>query len=502
LRENKSIHQKSHRKYFLILLLFLPLLSFSNFDFNRNCQQAMQAILDLRLDDARLLIAEEKKLHPENGFTLYLEHYSDCIELIVTEDIQVYNRLIDSYSKRMSLLDKVDDGTPYSSWLQAEILFQTGLAQVKFGTRINGVTKMLSSFERIKSHRRKYPDFWQNRKLTGVFNIVLDNIPPFLRWAADLFGYTGDSLLGLYQLENYADQARNLPGLAEEGLIMVNLGYLLARDEEKAFETFKDIDPSLLEPVLVKYLYSNSATFVYRNDIALNILSGIDKSELQVGFYALPYATGRCKLNHLEPDAKVYLEDFIENYEVLDYKKAACNRLSYSYFLEGNMEKYEEYKAKVFSIGQTLRDRDQEAVLESSDPLLPHADLLRARFLCDGGYFDKALEMVNAIRPESMNEKAYRLEYHYRKGRILQLSGNVDQAIPELTRAYEEGKTEPATFATRAALYLGKIFEDRKEYALAVQWYERCLQTFSQEHTTQGVEESASKSLRRLKGKF
>ncbi len=34
----------------------------------------------------------------------------------------------------------MDDGSPYNSWLQAEILFQTGLAQVKFGTRINGVS--------------------------------------------------------------------------------------------------------------------------------------------------------------------------------------------------------------------------------------------------------------------------------------------------------------------------------------------------------------------------
>jgi len=92
LRDNKSIHQISHRKYFLIFLLFLPILSFSNFDFNRNCQQAMLAILDLRLVDARLIISQEKNLHPENGFSVYLEHYSDCIELIVTEDIRIYNR--------------------------------------------------------------------------------------------------------------------------------------------------------------------------------------------------------------------------------------------------------------------------------------------------------------------------------------------------------------------------------------------------------------------------
>ncbi len=52
---------------------------------------------------------------------------------------------------------------------------------------------MLSSYKRIKEHRQKYPQFWQNQKLTGIFNIILNNIPPFLRWAADIFGFNGDS---------------------------------------------------------------------------------------------------------------------------------------------------------------------------------------------------------------------------------------------------------------------------------------------------------------------
>jgi hypothetical protein len=176
-------------------LLFLS--SYANFDYNANCQQTMQAILDLRLRDARVMIEKEKASHPDNAYGIYLEHYCESIELIATEDVKVYEKMIDSYEDRMAQMDKLDDGSPYNSWLQAELLFQTGLAQVKFGTRINGVSKMLSSYKRIKEHRQKYPQFWQNQKLTGVFNVILNNIPPFLRWAADIFGFNGDSKPGI-----------------------------------------------------------------------------------------------------------------------------------------------------------------------------------------------------------------------------------------------------------------------------------------------------------------
>jgi hypothetical protein len=395
----------------------------------------------------------------------------------------------------------MDDGSPQNAWLQAEILFQTGLAQVKFGTRINGVYKMLSSYKRIKAHRQEYPNFWQNQKLTGMFNIILNNIPPFLRWAADIFGFNGDSVLGMYQLQQYGNKAIDIPGLAEESVIMNNLGYLLTRQEEEAFRFMAGQDKKILDVTLVKYLYSNSASFAYRNDLTIKLLSEIHPDKLQVSFYAIPYSLGRCKLNHLDKDAKVYLETFLNDYSVVDYKKAACNRLSYCYLLEGNLEKYEEYRAKVAVIGQDLRDRDREAILESSDLLIPHTGLLKARLLCDGGYFNKADSVMKSINPNSLNQPAYQLEYYYRKGRIFQLTGQPTLAIDEYNQAFDMGKTLPYTFATRSALQLGKIYEDMQNYPLAFQWYGNSLETYSSSHTTDGVQQMAEKGRDRVRKK-
>jgi hypothetical protein len=485
--------------YSVFCILFSPSPARANFDFNANCQQSMQAILDLRLKDARFLLEKEKDLHPENGYTLYLEHYAESIELIITEDYRIYEKLISSYEDRMDQMDRLDDGTPDNKWLQAEMLFHTGLAQVKFGTRLSGASKMLSSYRQTKAHRAKYPDFWQNRKLTGTFNIILDFIPPFMRWAADMFGFSGNAELGIYQLRQYCEEARNTPGLSEEAVLVTTLGYKLTWKEEEGFKFIESQEDELLNTTLIRYLYATAATYVYRNDLALALLAEIHHQELQVNFYSLNYITGRCKLNRLEPDAAIYLENYLDQYPGLDYKKDVCQRLSYFYLIHGDEMKYEEYRAKVALVGQDLRDSDQEALLESRQGTVPHVELLKARLLCDGGYFEDALGILKSIDPAKLDKVSYRLEYHYRLGRIMQLSGFANEAINELTISYTEGKSHPSTFATRSALYLGRIYEEKSDYATASSWYQRCISVYSSSHTTEGVKDMAAKGVKRLK---
>jgi hypothetical protein len=476
--------------------------SSASYDFNTNCQSAMQAILDLRITDARFLIAQEKRLHPENGYVIYLEHYAESVELIITENEGIYNKLLNSYAERTDQMDRLDDGTPDNKWLQAEMLFHTGLAQIKFGTRLSGASKMLGAYRKIRDHRHKYPHFWQNQKLTGIFNIILDFIPPSMRWAADMFGISGNSELGLYQLRHYAELAMATPGFAEEAVMITNLGYKLAWQEEQGLAFIAQQDEHILGNTLVKYLYASTASFTNRSELALQILAGVRREELQVEFYSLDYLTGRCKLNHLEPDASVYLQRYLDRYPGLDYKKDVCNRLSFYYLIQGDQQKFEDYRARIAVVGQEMRDPDQDAVIESKSSLVPHVGLLKARFLCDGGYFEEALEIMKSIDPELLPEPACRIEYHYRLGRIMQLSGFPDKAIPEFIIAYDDGAAFPYTFATRAALQLGKIYEEKKDYAKASLWYTRCAEAYSDTHTTEGVKEMAEKGGKRLKGKF
>jgi tetratricopeptide (TPR) repeat protein len=477
----------------------LTLNTFAGFDYNKRCQDAMQASLDLRIGDARKMIVAEMEQNPSNAYAVYLDYYIDAVTLIITEDEGLYEELIDRHDERMDILEDFDDGSPYSQWLQAEMLFYTGLAQVKFGSRFNGATKMISSYLKIKDHRNRHPQFWQNQKLTGIYNVIFDFIPPFMRWATSMFGISGNAVLGQHQLESYTETAHGTPGLAEEAVLVTALAYKLTWQEQKGLSFLDHLPEEMHQNTLIAYLYASTARFAYRNDLALEILEGLRQKDLQVDFYSLDYLSGRCKLNRLEADAYIYLQRYLDLYPGVDYKKDVCRRLSLYYLIHGDTVRFREYHARIASTGQALRDPDQDAAIEGRSELIPDIGLLRAQLLCDGGYFKEAMAALLKIDPLQLDEQAYKIEFYYRKGRILQLDGQTDQAIPELTRAFNDGHDAPYTFATRSALQLGKIYEEKNDRSNAALWYERCIKTYSSEHTTEGVKDMAEKGLKRIK---
>ena len=67
------------------------------FDMNENCKKAYNKIIALELKNAETLIALEKKEHPNNAATAYLEHAKDFILFFVEEkepDFKSLNKFI------------------------------------------------------------------------------------------------------------------------------------------------------------------------------------------------------------------------------------------------------------------------------------------------------------------------------------------------------------------------------------------------------------------------
>jgi tetratricopeptide (TPR) repeat protein len=112
------------------------------------------------------------------------------------------------------------------------------------------------------------------------------------------------------------------------------------------------------------------------------------------------------------------------------------------------------------------------------------------------------METLNAIDPGQFTDPSARIEYYYRKGRITELKGQKKQAVHELEKAYQDGRTLPYTFATRAAFYLGKIYEEQGDFKTAALWYDRCIEAYSPEHTTEGILDSAERGAKRAKAQF
>jgi tetratricopeptide (TPR) repeat protein len=66
-------------------------------------------------------------------------------------------------------------------------------------------------------------------------------------------------------------------------------------------------------------------------------------------------------------------------------------------------------------------------------------------------------------------------EFVYRLARIHDLMGSKEQAVKFYKTAIEVGKNLKGYFASRSALQIGLIYEERKDFSNAIVYYTTCL---------------------------
>ncbi|MBP7497694.1 MAG: tetratricopeptide repeat protein, partial [Bacteroidales bacterium] len=140
---------------------------------------------------------------------------------------------------------------------------------------------------------------------------------------------------------------------------------------------------------------------------------------------------------------------------------------------------------------------DKQAYREYLSKEAPDKSLLKTRLLCDGAYFDLALDALtnNAVHiaPTQKNNA----ELSYRLARIYHNWNKITKAISyyELTvKNYSELKYY---YAANSALQLGLIYEKQKDLKKAEYYYKKCL-TIKTEEYVNSIRQKAKAGLRRI----
>jgi tetratricopeptide (TPR) repeat protein len=223
------------------------------------------------------------------------------------------------------------------------------------------------------------------------------------------------------------------------------------------------------------------ATNLYLNNQqsqkALQIASNINPSNpyLPLPFWQLEM--GYAYLNDLKLDAaKTALQNFISSFKGQFYVKDAFEKLSWIAYIQGDQAKANAYRNNVISKGNDITDADKQALQNAKKGTWPHPILLRARLLSDGGYQQQALAILAGKTSNDFDKAADKTEFAYRLGRIYDLAGQPDQAIPFYSSAIEKGANQPEYFAARAALQIGLIYEQKGNTSLAITFFNTCLE--------------------------
>ena len=485
-----------------ILFLFLFFLSFSaraNFDFNSNCLNAYNNILNLRLSTARALIAAEKKANPKNSISILLDNYIDYFEILTSESKKDFDRLKGNKSSRLARLEREDKKSPYYLYSLAIINLQWAMARSNFQEYMTAGLEINRANSMLHENDKKFPTFLPNQKDLAMINVLLGSMPDGLKGMLGFFGIKGNTQTGIRTLENLVNilPKSNYSHIYDE--VVFFLAYIkidIVKDTaayDKIIRYTQLIDNASL---LKTYIRGYAAMKTAHNDEAIPMLINRPSGNGYQPYPYLDYLLGAANMHRLDKSAATYLSTYLKTYKGVNYIKDTYLNLAWLELLSGDIAGYNNYIALVKTQGYNYHDKDKQAMNEAEEPA-PNVDLLKARLLYDGGYYDKAQDILNDKKIDDFKSQKDKIEYSYRSGRVYDAVGKDDLAIKFYQNAILLGKNERYYFAANSALSIGQIYENRKNQAQAKNFYNIAINMKGHDYES-SIENKAKQGLKRI----
>jgi tetratricopeptide (TPR) repeat protein len=485
----------------IFLLLQISVFAGGYFKWTPNARATYKKIIDLRLDEAEVNIAALKQSEPDNLIILHLENYIDFFKVFIHEDKAEFERLEANKNRRLELIKEGDEYSPYYLYLQADIRLQWALARLKFEEYATAFFETNKAFKLLTENSKKYPHFKANKKDLGILHAMVGTIPDNYKWLVEsLTSMEGTIEQGQKELKEVVSFARNHDFIYETetyvfySYLMLHLG----NNEKVAWQLINESNLKPTESPLAAFIMANVAMRTDRNDEGIYILQNRPKGAKYTAFPYLDYMLGSAKLNRLDTDADIYLKKYLQEFNGLNFIKDSYRRLAWHELIHGNKSGYTAYMRDVKSKGNTVVGGDGSALKEAEKGEMPDIALLKARVLFDGGYYDKAYDLLIKKQVSNYESSRYILEYNYRMGRILHKMKNYEEAISYYDKTIARGRHEVWYFACRAALEKGRIYEKQGRTSEAQAAYKDCISIKPGEHKI-GLHQGAKAGLNRTK---
>jgi tetratricopeptide (TPR) repeat protein len=490
-------------KIVFLLCLFLPILSIGqkHYDFNNTCRQAYQSIIALRLEEGSRLLETEKKRDPNNLIPFFLDNYIDFFQLFFNEDASQYAAWKGRLDERLELMSQGPDSSPFHLFTRSVLHFQWAAIQIKFGNNWDAGWDFRRSFLQSRDVAKRFPGFAPATMLSGAMQVVAGTIPDSYKWLSSLLGIRGSISSGMTQLESFLGTDDEWARLYRDEAIFYYL-YLKFYIENRPEEVFSFIHQHQLDVRnnhLYTYLYANLCINDHRSAQALQIIKQMNSGPGYLDMPVWDLEMGYASLNHLEPAAAGYLERFLGRFKGRFYVRDALVKLSWWYYLEGDLSRADSCRLLVLRKGGVEADADKQALKEAKSRKWPNKILLRARLLSDGGYYTEALQLLQGTSSSDFGTAEEKCEYAYRLGRIYDGLGRGEEAIEAYLTTIKTGQQLREYYAARAALQAGYIYEQRGDKMGAISFFEKCLSLKDHDYKN-SLDQRAKAGIARCKG--
>lgn len=469
------------------------------FDFNKKCKDAYEALLSLRITEGNRMLQEELDAHPGNLIPVMLSNYDDCLTLLFVGDNREFQRRKANLSLRLSKIEKGDKHSPWYRYAMGSLYFQWAAIHIRFNEYLSAGNDFRKSFSYLKENQKKFPDFAYNQVLIGMEEAIIGTIPDNYKWVSNMLGMKGDVRRGTSKIVNFLnDRSSNL--LREEAIFYYCYTKFFLLSDSKG--TWKYLNESKLDfknNHLLAFMKANLALDDNKASIAEQTIRQRNTSSTYLQVPMFQYQLGLSLLQKMDEDCLTHFQQFLKTNKSNLFVKDAYQKMSFYCLATGNLPKAMKYKTQIKTVGATQIDADKQAQRYGASSSFPHPILLKARLLCDGGYFTKALEQLAGQKAGNFKQIGDQLEFNYRHARIYSLMGQAAKAIPFYEKTIKTGASRQEHYAARSALELGQIYEQQGNKEKAIASYRHCLSMKNHDYKS-SLDQKAKAGINRLGG--
>ncbi len=484
------------------LLIMLNSSAQKTFEFNKESIWAYQEITKLKLKPGKQLLEKSIQINPNNLIPVLLGSYCDFYTLFLNEDPGAYSTLYPVFEQRLNQLENGPNTSPFYLYSQAIVRIHRAGVSVKFGHLWDAGWDFRRAYLLLKENKKKFPNFSPNDLMFGALQAVIGTIPKSYKWLANLLGMKGSLSEGMKTVRYYTNS--NDPWAKffynESAFIYPYLLFYIDNKKEEALQFINQKKIDLVNNHLLAYMASNITLNNKQAELMKLIVGNRSKSDDFLKLSVWDFQMGYARLFHLDlQEAKNSFEQFLQTFKGNFYIKDVYQKLSWCYYLQGNMKKAEELRKLQLIKGSTETDADKKALKDAKTGTWPNQLLLKARLLNDGGYHNDANKLLTGKTEEDFEKIEEKLEFTYRIARIFDDLGKDDEAIQFYLKSIKIGTARKEYFASRAAYQIGQIYEQKGRKDLAITYYQQCLEMEDHEFKD-SLDQRAKAGIARCKG--
>lgn len=460
--------------------------------FDDATQKAYDLVLNLRLEEAHQLIPQ-----PETAQQHYVIALAEALELLITEDGEKYTEYEERFNQRLER--KTKSNIPDDLFLQAEIRMHWAFVYLKFGHEFDAALNLRQAYLTIQEIKKKFPGFQAIKKSSGLIDIILGSVPQKYNWILSLLNMDATTKTGFETLER-ARLSESSIALEANLIYALIQGFLMQRPD-LGVQEIKNFLTNHPNNRLALFLGSALAIKNSQGDDALTMLDSLSKQT-----EGLPL----CYADYLRAEIYLYKAEylnsiasyrwFINHYRGQNAVKDSYYKMGLCYWLNGNTNDAQATFRQAKAVGKEASESDRYAARSLAEDELPHIQLTKARYAMDGGYYDRASQILGAIAPSDIPTQRDQVEYYYRRARLAHKLNSIDTAKHFYLRSIEANGNESWYYAPNACLQFGYILLNEGDTTLARNYFNKAL-SYNKHEYKNSIDSKAKSALAQINRK-